>query len=264
MTIEGLIAAQRYDEALRLAQEEVKKHPGDHRLLNLCADLFVFLREEAAAERVLLHVADLHAAEGAPAKAVVALKKVQGLGRGDEAMYDSIAARMRHETPTLEIDISDILSSVAIDIKGEPRAIDEESVAGDAVASPLFDQFSKDELLAFIKGLQLQVYDPGDIIVAEGDPGDSLYLLTNGIVKAYVRGAGHRYRCVHTLRDGDFFGEISILTSGRRMATITAASRCELLEIDRVTLDAIVAAHPHVADVMRRFHDERLAGTRGL
>src|SRR6185369_2837748 len=156
MTIEGLIAAQRYQEALRLAQEEVKKHPGDHRLLNLCADLFVFLREEAAAERVLLHVADLHASEGASGKAVVALKKVQGLGRGDEAMYDSLASRMRNEMPTMEVDISDILSSVAIEMKGEPHAIEEEAVAADAAASPLFDAFAREELLAFIKGLQLQ------------------------------------------------------------------------------------------------------------
>jgi len=259
MTIEGLIAAQRYQEALRLAQEEVKKHPGDHRLLNLCADLFVFLREEAAAERVLLHVADLHASEGASGKAVVALKKVQGLGRGDEAMYDSLASRIRHESPTQETDISEILSSVAFEIEGEPRAIVEESVADDAVTSPLFDQFSRDELLAFIKGLQLLVFDTGDIIVAEGDPGDSLYLLTSGVAKAYVRNREQRFRRVGTLREGDFFGEISILSGGLRTATITAASRCELLEIDRPTLDAITAAHPHVADVMRRFHDERVS-----
>ncbi len=263
MTIEGLIAAQRYEEALRLAQQEVKENPGDHRLLNLCADLFVFLRQEAAAERVLLHVADLHVSEGAPGKAVVALKKVQGLGRGDEAMYDSLAWRMRNHAPTMEVDISDILSSVTFESRDEPQAIVEEAVA-DAAASPLFDAFAREELLAFIKGLQLQVYDSGDIIVAEGDPGDSLYLLTSGVAKAYVRDRDRRYRQVGTLRDGDFFGEISILSGGKRTATITAATRCELLEIDRPTLDAITAAHPHVADVMRRFHDERLGSDRRL
>jgi voltage-gated potassium channel len=62
---------------------------------------------------------------------------------------------------------------------------------------------------------------------------------------------------VRELREGDFFGEASLLESGRRTATVTAGSRCELLELDRDTLDQISGRHPHVLEVMREFHAAR-------
>lgn len=274
--IEELIASKRYNEALRLANDEVKRHPGDHRLLNLCADIFLLLRKEDAAAKVLRHVADLHAATGSPAKAVVALKKIQRIGRDDPTMYESIASRIeqeRSEGPSaprepLPLPVDEELVRLTVELPippvGEIRAVEENAVLEDGVPSPLFDDFSRGELLAFIKGLQLQIFDAGDIIVAQDDPGHSLFILTSGIVKAFVRDRDHRHQKVRTLHDGDFFGEISILSGGRRSATVTAATRCELLELDRPTLDAIIRAHPHVSEVMRRFRDERLASDRSL
>ena len=46
------------------------------------------------------------------------------------------------------------------------------------------------------------------------------------------------------LGEGSFFGEISTLSGRPRSATITAAAACELLELDRVALDAISASSP--------------------
>jgi cAMP-dependent protein kinase regulator len=57
--------------------------------------------------------------------------------------------------------------------------------------------------------------------------------------------------------EGSFFGEISILSGKPRTATVTASTRCELLELDRKSLDAIAAIHPRVRDVLTRFHRQR-------
>ena len=46
-----------------------------------------------------------------------------------------------------------------------------------------------------------------------------------------------------------------------RTATITAASRCELLELDKATLDRIAETHPHVREVLQEFHDQRKDNT---
>jgi hypothetical protein len=275
------LASQRYADALRLANEEVRRNPGDHHLLNLCADIYMLLRKEDTAARVLRHVADVHAANGAPAKAVVALKKIERIGRDDPTMYESVAKSIENErndgapiefTP-LELSPEELNVDSTKTIAGEiplpflddnQRAVDERDIIEGTVPSPLFDDFSRDELLAFIRGLQLQLFDPGDIIVAEGDAGDSLFILTSGIVKAFVRDRGLQYRRVRTLHDGDFFGEISVLTGGRRSATLTAATHCELLELDRPTLDKICTAHPRVREVMQRFYDERVASDRTL
>jgi hypothetical protein len=127
------------------------------------------------------------------------------------------------------------------------------------VVSPLFKDFSVDELVAVIHGLNLITFESGDIIITEGDPGDSMYMLTAGTVKAVKRNAAGRQVAVNELSEGAFFGEISILTGQPRSATVVATSHCELLELDRPTLDSIVATHPHVRQVLEKFSTERLA-----
>ena len=64
------------------------------------------------------------------------------------------------------------------------------------------------------------------------------------------------------LAEGAFFGEMSILTGQPRTASIVALTRCELLELDRPTLDEITRAHPHVWDVLREFAEKRAAPAR--
>ena len=127
------------------------------------------------------------------------------------------------------------------------------------VVSPLFKDFSVDELVAVIHGLNLITFEPGDIILTEGDPGDSMYMLTAGTVKAVKRNAAGRQVAVNELSEGAFFGEISILTGQPRSATVVATSHCELLELDRPTLDSIVTTHPNVRQVLEKFSKERLA-----
>jgi hypothetical protein len=124
--------------------------------------------------------------------------------------------------------------------------------------SPLFSDFSEDELLAVISGLNLASFEPGDVIMSEGEPGGSLFVLTEGTVKAFVKdqhGKNHRIR---VMGEGTFFGEVSILTGSPRSATIVAATRCELLELDRAALDDISARQPRVHLVLKAFCGTRL------
>jgi cAMP-dependent protein kinase regulator len=126
---------------------------------------------------------------------------------------------------------------------------------------PLFRSLKREELVALIGGLRLLAFEPGQIIVAEGESGASLFVLTSGLVRAYVRNAAQQQVQVRRLKEGDFFGEISVLSGGARTATITAASRCELLELDKTTLDRIAETHPHVREVLQQFHDQRKDNT---
>jgi hypothetical protein len=129
------------------------------------------------------------------------------------------------------------------------------------VVSPLFKDFSVDEIVAVIQGLKLLTFAPRQVIIRQGDHGDSLYMLTSGRVRAFVKDAkGGRQVPIADLEEGAFFGEVSILTGKPRMATIVAATTCELLELDRATLQSIAAKHPHVWDVMEDFARQRLKG----
>jgi hypothetical protein len=125
------------------------------------------------------------------------------------------------------------------------------------IKSPLFGDFSQEELMAVMEGLRLLTFGPGDIIITEGEPGDSLFVLTTGFVKAWIRNPQGRHVQVRQMEEGSFFGEIALLTGKPRTATVTAGAACELLELDRATLDGIAATHPRVLTVLEDFHRQR-------
>jgi hypothetical protein len=128
------------------------------------------------------------------------------------------------------------------------------------VVSPLFRDFSVDEMVAVIHGLKLLSFERGHVILREGQPGGSLYMLTAGRVRAFKKDAASgKQSPLGDLKEGAFFGEMSILTGQPRMASVVALSRCELLELDRSTLDGITRTHPHVWDVLREFAQQRAA-----
>jgi hypothetical protein len=123
--------------------------------------------------------------------------------------------------------------------------------------SPLFSGFSEAELAAVITRFRLISFEPGDIVVSEGQPGDSLFVLTTGALKAFVRDQTGRNVPVRDMPEGSFFGEVSILSEKPRTATVTCAGHCELLELDRAALDAIVAEHPRVREVIQETYRSR-------
>jgi hypothetical protein len=130
--------------------------------------------------------------------------------------------------------------------------------------SPLFGQFSPADLLAVIRGLSLKTCEPGEILVSEGEPGSSLFVLVSGFARVFVRDATRRNRQIRTLQEGEFFGEVSLVTGQPRSATVTAAAPCELLELDQATLKAIAADHPQVPLVIREICDRRAGSSEEL
>jgi CRP-like cAMP-binding protein len=145
-------------------------------------------------------------------------------------------------------------------------AADEEARGGSQiVVSPLFRDFAVDEMVAVIQGLKLLSFERGAVILREGQGGGSLYMLTAGRVRAFKKDPGSgKQRPLGDLKEGAFFGEMSILTGQPRMASIVALTRCELLELDRPTLDQITKTHPHVWNVLREFAEKREADARRL
>jgi hypothetical protein len=155
--------------------------------------------------------------------------------------------------------IEDVLVKTAAPPPARRPAVRRPPVA--AAASPLFDDFNEEELLAVIQGLELRQYEPGDLIVVAGEPGDSLFVLASGTAKAFVP-SSEKHVLAREMEEGDFFGEISILSGSVRTATVTAKTRCELLELNRTALDEICTRQPRVLSVMKEFSDRRLASDR--
>ena len=154
---------------------------------------------------------------------------------------------------------SDLVAEFDDSFAVEPEV--EAPAAAPGLSTPLFDGFSADELVAVMRGLELATFEAGDVIVAEGTPGDSMFILTSGKVKAYVKTPKGKSLKVQEFDEGDFFGEIAVLTGKPRTATLTASVDCECLVLNRATLDEITKTHPGVREVLKKFQKERALST---
>lgn len=190
---------------------------------------------EAAAE--LMSLADQYDAAGQAAKAIALLKRAEIVAADpfeSSRRLDALVLRSVSPAPHSELAA-----------EGAPTA------APRALRRPLLAGLTGEELLALVRGLRLHAFQPGDIVFAEGEPGRSLFVVASGSVKVFVRDPSGHPVLLRELLEGTFFGEIALLTGAPRSATVTAATRTELLELDRATLDAIAATHPRVGEVIR-------------
>ncbi len=97
----------------------------------------------------------------------------------------------------------------------------------------------------------------GGIVVSEGDPGDSIFIIANGSVRILVVGGHGRALEIRRLDAGDFFGEVAALSGRPRSATVVATADCGLLEIDRWALEMLVEARPGARPILEGARDHR-------
>ncbi len=81
--------------------------------------------------------------------------------------------------------------------------------------------------------------------------------MASGSVRVYVRNKEKRSEPVRLLHQGEFFGEISLLTSAPRTATIVCATDCELLTLDRAGLTEIAQQNPQVPFILHDIYCRR-------
>ncbi len=118
------------------------------------------------------------------------------------------------------------------------------------------------ELAAVSRSL---LYAAGEAIVAEGDAGDSMFVLARGEAAVTL---SQTDGVVAALRAGAFFGEMSLLTGDARSATVSAVTDCELIEVSadafrRVVLtDAAIVDRVAAAVETRRAELERHRASR--
>ena len=98
--------------------------------------------------------------------------------------------------------------------------------------------------------------EAGDVVVAEGDPGDLFYVIADGEVEVSL--AGHTHR---TLGPGDQFGEIALLRDTGRTATVVATRPTRLVTINgRDFVDAVSSSEASFS-IGQRVADEHLSRT---
>jgi HD-GYP domain-containing protein (c-di-GMP phosphodiesterase class II) len=83
----------------------------------------------------------------------------------------------------------------------------------------------------------------GEIVFNEGDEGKSLFVVRRGVLKV-VRPTHDDRLVLHRLEPGEAFGELAVLNSAPRSASVIAIEDCEMVEIGKGDFEAVLDAHP--------------------
>ncbi len=118
--------------------------------------------------------------------------------------------------------------------------------------TPFFAGLPGEELEAIAAVGDTVTFEPGAAIVTEGELGDSMYVVLSGIAEVDVGGRFHR------LGAGDFFGEMALVSSRKRIATVKATETVEALRIPADAFQAFLLEHPSVAVSMLKEIVDRL------
>ena len=119
--------------------------------------------------------------------------------------------------------------------------------------SPLFRNSDPLLLNSAIMALHPMATGPGITIVRKGDAADEMYLICRGEVEV-IDAAG---KVISTLKDGDFFGEIGLIMSIPRTATVRTKTLCDLFVLHRSDFVHILNDHPQFAETITKVARER-------
>jgi CRP-like cAMP-binding protein/di/tricarboxylate transporter len=123
--------------------------------------------------------------------------------------------------------------------------------------SPLLSQLGRVDLARLAGELEEQHFRPGDVIVREGDPGDSFYVIKSG--EAGVTVGAETFDAL--LRPGECFGEMALLGDTPRTASVVARTEVTVWRLSRERFDAIVTRERAIARSIERTLTQRLALT---
>jgi ABC-type bacteriocin/lantibiotic exporter with double-glycine peptidase domain len=108
-----------------------------------------------------------------------------------------------------------------------------------------------------IELLELRAYAFGDVIIAEGDPSDALFLLVEGTVRVVKEDEAGGEISLGRFLPGETFGETGLLDGGPRTATIRASSAVRVLTLEARVLQALMTEYPEfrvALEAQRRAH----------
>lgn len=220
----NLLARREFDRAIPLLESDLGKYPAN--------------------PRIRLQLADALAGAGRVEEALDQYERTAAFYDENELIVQSISVRKKAE----KLRASNAPPELPAPVRPMPD-------------SPLFERLSEEERQAVAAEIEYCEYAEGDIVITEGEDGSSLYVVASGEVKVYTKGPKGESILLATLGEGEFFGEVSVLTGKPRTATITAARPSELLRLDKERLDDLVKRFPHVRTVLEDFYERRASRT---
>jgi len=134
-----------------------------------------------------------------------------------------------------------------------------EQLAGFLKNVKLFAELSIDSLLKLGSCLKIAEFPPSEVIVREGAPGVSMYIIKSGLVEVRKKDPTTGFDfLVAQLSEGAAVGEMSLLTGKPRSATVTTVQPTVVFTLTRADFRNLLTQHPEISLGLARILAERL------
>lgn len=182
--------------------------------------------------------------------------------------YFSNSRRQASAVAVVDSELLELTRDILLDIGQKHPRINQvllsfykQRVADKVMAtSDLFRHIDKKERTEILHKLTLQTFEPGTLIIQEGCPGDYLYLIKSG--KADVTTwRDEQEMLLATIKEGEFFGEISLVTGAARTASVRARTLVETLRLSKADLEDVASKHPKIKKVIDDIIRKRVQDT---
>lgn len=259
-----LTAKGKFPAAIETWEKVVKQSPDDVGARHKIAELHVKLGDKPKAIEGYEDVARRYAEMGLFFKASAVCRLILGLEPNHQRTQELIASLYaRGKGPVPSSPVRTVAPPPSPNDE-PPEEIDIEPDIAPPTASglpsiPLFSMLDEHQLKAILgSAMEVRSYQPGQVVVTEGAPGESMFALVEGIAGVFRGWSTETQRKVATISASDIFGEVALVSRTARVATVVAETEAVALEFPRAAMEQVIARHPAVGEQLDRFCRERL------
>ena len=124
---------------------------------------------------------------------------------------------------------------------------------------PLFADLPPQDLMPIAAIASEHSFGDADTIAEQDEPGDEMHIIVSGYVMVILREPGGHQQVLAVRSAGDVIGEMAVITSGPRMASLAARGPVRLLSIGRPQFEAMLRERPETSLALMRVLCQRLA-----
>ena len=265
--LDQYLARRDYRGALQAISEELRRRPENFNVLLRQAEILALAGDRDEAIKVYEKLARHFVAEGFYARAIAINSKILRLDpsrtESTRELAEEIARRQEAEAKQRRPP----LTPPSPGGRRHRPAEEEDSASVPAQPPPprseaaFFGAFPREALEKLLSSTCVYTFQPGVVLVREGEEGRSMFLIEDGTVEVTTTDARGATITLASLGPGDFFGEVSVLTGRPRTATVVAKTAVTVIEVAKEDLDEIAASHPEVRRLVQKFYEERAHAT---
>jgi len=123
---------------------------------------------------------------------------------------------------------------------------------------PMFTGLDDADLQSIADHTTTHTYPRNTILMHEGEPPDSMYVVVDGRVKIYVSDTEGKELVLDTLSPGEFFGELALIDGSPRSATVVTTAETTISKMHKTDFDRCLKASPSIAINLLKILSKRI------